>query len=62
MHHLGIGRTYTGDRVLALIDDTTITLIHLETGEILSEHIIDPTRGYWPNQRKKPRRWPDSQQ
>ena len=61
MHHLGICRTYTGDRVLALIDDTTVTLIQLETGEILSEHIIDPTRDYWRNQRKKPGQWPDSQ-
>ena len=59
MHHLGIGRTHTGDRVLALIDNTTVTLIHLTTGEILSEHHIDPTRGYWRNQRKKPGRWPN---
>ena len=58
MHHLGIGYEHRGKRVLALIDDTTVTVIHLDTGEILSEHHIDPTRGYWRNQLTPPGRWP----
>ena len=49
MHHLGIGRRHTGKRILAITDETTATVIHLDTGEILSEHTIDPTRGYWRN-------------
>ena len=60
MHHLGIGRTHTGKRILALADPTTITVIHLNTGEILSQHHIDPTRGYWRNQQREPGRWPGS--
>ena len=58
MHHLGIGRRHTGKRILAITDETTATVIHLDTGEILSEHTIDPTRGYWRNQLTPPGRWP----
>lgn len=61
MHHLGIGRRHRGTRILALADETTITVTALETGEILSEHLIDPARGYWRNQRQEPGRWPGSQ-
>lgn len=61
MHHLGIGRRHRGTRILALADETTITVTALETGEILSEHFIDPARGYWRNQRQEPGRWPGSQ-
>lgn len=60
MHHLGIGATHRSKRVLALIDDTTVTVIHLDTGEILSEHRIDPDRSYWRNQQQEPGRWPGS--
>lgn len=62
MHHLGIGRRHTGKRVLAIADQTTITVIHLDTGEILSEHTIDPTRSYWRNQLTPPGRWPQKRQ
>jgi len=34
MHHLGIGATHNGKRVLAIADDTTITVIHLNTSEL----------------------------
>lgn len=60
MHHLGVGKAHHGKRILALTDDTTVTVIELHTGEILSEHLIDPTRGYWRNQRQEPGRWPGS--
>lgn len=60
MHHLGIGRAHRTTRVLALADETTVTVIHLTTGEILSEHLIDPSRSYWRNQRREPGRWPGS--
>lgn len=60
IHHLGIGRRHRGTRILALIDENTVTVTALETGEILSEHLIDSTRGYWRNQRQEPGRWPGS--
>jgi hypothetical protein len=28
----------------------TVTVIHHYTGEVLSEHVIDPNRSYWHNQ------------
>jgi transposase InsO family protein len=58
MHHLGIGAAHRGKRVLAIADDTTITVIHLDTGEILATNQIDPSRGYWRNTQKAPGRWP----
>jgi transposase InsO family protein len=58
MHHLGIGAAHARKRVLAIADDTTVTVIELATGEILSTHHIDPTKTYWRNQQKRPGRWP----
>lgn len=58
MHHLGIGYHHRGKRVLALIDETTVTVIHLDTGEILSTHTIDTDHAYWRNHQQKPGRWP----
>jgi len=61
MHHLGIGAIHAGTHVLALADDTTITVIALHTGEVLSTHLIDPTKTYWRNQQRSPGRWPGPQ-
>ncbi|QAY73331.1 hypothetical protein ET445_08220 [Agromyces protaetiae] len=58
MHQLSIGYQHRGKRVLALIDETTVTVIHIDTGEILSEHTIDPDHSYWRNQLTTPGRWP----
>jgi transposase InsO family protein len=58
MHHLGIGAAHARKRVLAIADDTTITVIALDTAEILSTHLIDPTKTYWRNQQRSPGRWP----
>lgn len=58
MHHLGIGAAHARKRVLAIADDTTVTVIELHTGEILSTHLIDPTKSYWRNQHRSPGRWP----
>jgi transposase InsO family protein len=60
MHHLGTGRAHARKRVLAIADDTSVTVIELETGEILSTHLIEPARTYWRNQQKDPGRWPGS--
>ena len=58
MHHLGVGASNAHRRVLAIADQTTVTVIDLTTGEILSTHTIDPDRSYWRNQQKSPGRWP----
>jgi transposase InsO family protein len=59
MHHLGIGITHARRRILAIADNTTVTVTELETGEILSTHNIEPTKSYWRNQQKSPGRWPE---
>lgn len=58
MHHLGIGYAHRGQRILAIADTDTVTVIKLETAEILSTHHIDPTRSYWRNTQRTPGRWP----
>jgi hypothetical protein len=60
MHHLGIGAEHRGKRILAIIDENTVTVVHLDTGEILAINTIDPTRGYWRNTKKAPGRWPEA--
>jgi transposase InsO family protein len=58
MHHLGVRAEHGRKRVLMLADETTVTVTHLETGEVLSEHLIEPEKNYWRDQRKSPGRWP----
>jgi hypothetical protein len=60
MHHLGIGAAHARKRVLAFADDHHVTVIDLTTGEVLSTHLIEPTKTYWRNQNKEPGRWPGS--
>jgi transposase InsO family protein len=48
LHHIGVGRTYTGTRVLILIQDLHVRIINAATGEPLRELTIDPTRDYQP--------------
>ena len=58
MHHLGIGAEHAGKRVIALADDTTITVIHLDTGEVIATNEIRPDKTYWRNTQNAPGRWP----
>jgi transposase InsO family protein len=60
MHHLGIGATHRGAPVLLIADDTTVTVVHQRTGEILATNTIDPDKTYWRNQMREPGRWPGS--
>jgi hypothetical protein len=60
MHHLGIGAAHARKRVLALADDHQVTVIDLDTGELLSAHHIDPDKNYWRNQNRPPGRWPST--
>jgi len=58
MHHLGIGKHNAKKRILAIADDTSVTIIEFETGEILSTHQINPDKSYWRNTQRAPGRWP----
>ena len=49
MHHVGVGRDHIGKPVFALIDETTVTIIRISTGEVTAEATIDPNRNYWRN-------------
>jgi len=60
MHHLRIGAAHAGRRVLAIIDEREVTVVALDTGEVLSSHRIEPDKGYWRNMRRDPGRWPGS--
>jgi transposase InsO family protein len=46
LHHIGIGRTHTGTRIILLINDLHIRIINAATGEILRDLTLDPTRSY----------------
>jgi transposase InsO family protein len=61
MHHLGIGAAHARQRVLAIVDEHEVTVVALDTGEVLSTHRIEPERTYWRNQQRDPGRWPGSQ-
>jgi hypothetical protein len=39
--------------VTILIDADTVTVIHTDTGEVLSQHTIDAQRSYWRNLRNE---------
>jgi hypothetical protein len=58
MHHLGVRAENARKHVLLLIDETTATVTELTTGEVLSQHLINPERNYWPNTLKPAGRWP----
>jgi transposase InsO family protein len=62
LHHLNAGVAHARRRVLAIVDEQEVTLVALDTGEVLSSHLIEPDKGYWRNQRRDPGRWPGSQQ
>ena len=60
LHHLKIGAAHARRRVLAIVDEQEVTVVALDTGEILSAHRIEPDKGYWRNTRRDPGRWPGS--
>ena len=61
LYHLKVGAAHARRRVLAIVDETEVTVVALDTGEILSTHRIEPDKGYWRNTRRDPGRWPGSQ-
>jgi transposase InsO family protein len=58
MHHLGVGAKHRGKPIILIADNTTVTVVHLTTGEILATNTINPDRTYWRNTQKAPGRWP----
>jgi len=48
LRHLGIGAAHAGTPVLLLIHDRNVVTSNANTGEIIAEHTIDPTRNYQP--------------
>ncbi|HYO41819.1 MAG TPA: helix-turn-helix domain-containing protein [Candidatus Limnocylindrales bacterium] len=62
LHHLKVGAAHARRRVLAIVGEQEVTVVALDTGEILSAHRIEPAKGYWRNTRRDPGRWPGSQQ
>lgn len=46
MHHIGLGRTLDGTRVILLIDHYDVRVIHATTGEIIRTLTINPERRY----------------
>ena len=46
MHHIGLGRTLDGTRVILLIADLDVRVIHATTGEIIRTLTINPQRRY----------------
>jgi transposase InsO family protein len=58
MHHVGVGIKHRSQRVFALIDETTVTIVAIGPGDILAEADIDPTVNYWRNKLNPAGRWP----
>ena len=48
LHHIGIGRRLAGTRITLLVDDLHIRIIDRDTGELLRELTLDPTRDFQP--------------
>jgi transposase InsO family protein len=48
LHHVGLGRRFTGLRVIALVDELRVRVI-TEDGELIRELILDPSRDYQPH-------------
>ncbi len=48
LHHIGIGRAHTGRAIKLLIADQNIRIIDQQTGQLLRQLTLDPTRDYQP--------------
>lgn len=51
LHHIGLGRRLAGTRVYVLTADLNVRVIALETGELLRDLTLDPSRDYQPTGR-----------
>jgi len=57
LHHIGIGRDHAGTHVLLLIRELNIRVITEDTGELIRELELDPTRDYQPTGKDRYARW-----
>ncbi|MEO7261401.1 MAG: IS481 family transposase [Jatrophihabitantaceae bacterium] len=48
LHHIGVGHRWAGTAVLMLIRELNIRVITENTGELVRELVLDPTRDYQP--------------
>ena len=48
MHHIGLGATLRGTRVIVLIHDLDARVVDHATGELIRALTIDPTKDYQP--------------
>lgn len=48
LHHIGIGRRWAGTKVVILARDLNLRIITEDTGELIRELVLDPTRNYQP--------------
>jgi transposase InsO family protein len=48
LHHIGIGRPHAGTPIIMLIAERDIRVINHDTGELLRQLTLDPTRDYQP--------------
>jgi transposase InsO family protein len=46
LHHIGVGRTLDGTRVILLIDHYDVRVVHAATGEIIRQLTINPEHRY----------------
>jgi hypothetical protein len=53
LRHIGVGRTYARTRVILLVHDLHVRVVHAATGELLRGLIIDPSKDYQPKNEPK---------
>ncbi|MER7446741.1 transposase [Microbacterium sp. NPDC097977] len=46
LFHIGVGRAHTRTEIICLVHNVDATIITLNTGEVLAEFILDPTKNY----------------
>jgi transposase InsO family protein len=51
LHHIGLGRSLASTRVTVLVADRHIRVVTTDTGELIRELTLDPTRDYQPTGR-----------
>ena len=54
LRHLGVRKIHGRKKVVMLIDTEEVTVLDLQSSEILSRHLIDPARNYWPDKQNPP--------
>ena len=48
LHHIGLSKHLPDTKVIVLIDNLDIRVVHRDTGQLIRKLILDPTRDYQP--------------